>query len=39
MDCDKCRSERLRFLQEKVQNALLHSDELTRKNKILEEEI
>jgi hypothetical protein len=28
--CDKCRSERLRLLEEKLQNALLQIDELTR---------
>jgi hypothetical protein len=37
--CDKCRSERLRLLKEKLQNALLQIDDLTRKNKVLEEEL
>jgi hypothetical protein len=30
--CDKCRSERLRILEEKLQGALLKIDALTRKN-------
>jgi hypothetical protein len=29
--CDKCRSERLRLLEEKLQNTLHQIDELTRK--------
>ena len=37
--CDKCRSERLRLLEEKLQNALLQIDDLTRKNKELEEQL
>jgi hypothetical protein len=37
--CDKCRSERLRLLEQKLQNALLQIDDLTRKNKALEEEL
>jgi hypothetical protein len=37
--CVKCRSERLRLLEEKLQNALLQIDELTRKNKVLLEQI
>ena len=37
--CDKCRSERLRLLEEKLQNALLQIDDLTRKNKALEEQL
>jgi hypothetical protein len=37
--CDKCRSERLTLLEEKLQNALLQIDELTRKNKALEEQL
>jgi hypothetical protein len=37
--CDKCRSESLRLLEEKVQNALLQIDNLTRKNKALEEQL
>jgi len=36
--CDK-RSERLGLLEEKLQNALLQIDELTRKNKALEEQL
>jgi len=35
--CDKCRSERLRLLDEKLQDALHQIDTLTRKNKALEE--
>jgi len=34
--CDKCRSERLGLLEEKLQNALLQIDDLTRKNKALD---
>ena len=37
--CDKCRLERLRLLEEKLQNALLQIDDLTRKNKELEEQL
>jgi len=37
--CDKCRSERFRLLQEKLQNAVFQIDDLTRKNKSLEEEL
>jgi hypothetical protein len=37
--CGKCRSERLRLLVEKRQNALLQIEDLTRKNKALEEEL
>jgi len=37
--CDWCRSERLRLLEEKLQNALLQIDDLTRKNKALEEQL
>ena len=37
--CDKCRSERFRLLEEKLQNALLEIDNLTRKDKALEEQI
>jgi hypothetical protein len=37
--CDKCRSKRLTLLEEKLQNALLKIDELTRKNKALEEQL
>jgi hypothetical protein len=37
--CDKCRLERLRLLQEKLQKALLQIDGLTRKNKALEEQL
>jgi len=36
---DKCRSERLRLLEEKLQNAFLQIDYLTRKNKALEEQL
>jgi hypothetical protein len=37
--CDKCRSERLRLLEEKLQDALYQIDTLTRKNKALEEQL
>jgi len=37
--CDKCGSERLRLLEEKLQDALHQIDILTRKNKALEEQI
>jgi len=37
--CDKCRSTRLWLLKEKLQNAVLQIDDLTRKNKVLEEEL
>ena len=37
--CDKCRAKKLRLLKEKLQNALLQIDDLTRKNKLLEEEL
>ena len=37
--CDKCRSERLRLLEEKLQDALHQIDILTRKNKALEEKL
>ena len=37
--CDKRRSERLRLLEEKLQNALLQTDDQTRKNEALEEQL
>ena len=37
--CDKCRSEKLGLLEEKLQTALLQIDNSTRKNKALEEEL
>jgi hypothetical protein len=37
--CGKCRSERLRLLEEKLQNSLLQIDDLTRKNKALAEQL
>jgi hypothetical protein len=37
--CDKCRLERLRLLEEKMHTALLQIDDLTRKNKALEEQL
>ena len=37
--CDKCRSERLRLLEEKLQDALHQIDILTRTNKALEEQL
>ena len=36
---DKCRSERFWLLEKKLQNALLQIDDLTRKNKALEEQL
>jgi hypothetical protein len=38
-NCDRCRSERLHLLEEKLQNAVIQIDELERKNKELEEEL
>ena len=37
--CDKGRSERFRLLEEKLQNALLQTDYLTRKDKALAEQL
>ena len=37
--CEKCRSEMLRLLQEKLQDALHQIDILTGKNKALEEQL
>ena len=37
--CGKCRLERLRLLQEKLQNALLLIDDLTSKNNALGEQL
>ena len=37
--CDKCRSERLRLLEEKLQIALFEIDDLTKKNEELEEQL
>jgi len=37
--CDKCRSERIRLLEERLQNALLQIGNLSRKNKVLEEQL
>jgi hypothetical protein len=37
--CGKCRSERLRLREEKLQNALFQIDDLTRKNKALEDQL
>jgi len=37
--CDKCRLERLRLLEERLQDALHQIDALTRKNKPLEEQL
>jgi methionyl-tRNA synthetase len=37
--CDKRRSEKLRLLEEKLQDALHQIDALTRKNKALEEQL
>jgi hypothetical protein len=36
-NCDRCRSERLQLLEEKLQKAVLQIDELKRKNKAVEE--
>jgi hypothetical protein len=38
-NCNACRSERLQLLEEKLQNALLQTDEMTHKNKALEEQL
>ena len=38
-DCDRCRSERLRVLEEKLRVAQVHIEELTRRNKALEEQL
>jgi hypothetical protein len=37
--CDKCRSEELRLLEEKLQDTLHQTDTLTRKNKALEKQL
>jgi hypothetical protein len=37
--CDRCRSERLRLLEEKLQNALLEIEDVTRRNKALEDQL
>jgi hypothetical protein len=37
--CDKSRSDRLRLQEEKLQKALLQIDDLTWKNKALEEQL
>jgi hypothetical protein len=37
--CDKCRSERLRVLEEKLQDVLHQTDALTRKNKTLGDQL
>jgi hypothetical protein len=37
--CHMCKSERLRQLEEKLQNALFQIDDLTQKNKTLEEQL
>jgi hypothetical protein len=37
--CDKCRSERIRVLEEKLHDALHQIDALTRKNKALGEQL
>ena len=37
--CDKCRSDRLRLLQEELQDALHQIDALTKKTKTLEEKL
>jgi Zn-finger protein len=36
--CDRCRWDRLRQLEQKLENALLQIEELKRKNKGLEEQ-
>lgn len=38
-NCNTCRCERLQLLEEKLQNTLLQTDELTCKNKVLEEQL
>ena len=37
-NCDRCRSERLRVLEEKLRDAKIQIDELQRKNKALEKQ-
>jgi hypothetical protein len=37
--CDRCRSERLRVLEEKLRDAQIQIDALKRRNKALEEKI
>ena len=37
--CDKCRSERLRLLEEKLLNAVIQIDYVARKNEKLEEQL
>jgi hypothetical protein len=37
--CERCRSEILRLLEEKLQNALLQIEDLTRRNKALEDQL
>jgi len=38
-NCDRCRSERLRVLEEKLRNAQIQIEELKRRNKALEEQL
>jgi hypothetical protein len=38
-NCDKCRSERLRVLEEKLRVAHVQIEELTQRNKVLEEQL
>ena len=38
-NCDKCKLEGLRLVEEKLQNVLLQIDNLTRKNKAMEEQL
>jgi len=38
-NCDRCRSERLRVLEEKLRDSQIQIEELTRKNKDLEEQL
>jgi hypothetical protein len=38
-NCDRCRSERFRVLEEKLRDAQIQIEELQRKNKVLEEQL
>jgi len=37
--CDRCRSERLRVLEEKLRDSQIQIEELKRRNKALEEQV
>ena len=38
-DCERCRSERLQVLEDKLRDAQIQTEELKRRNKALEEQI